>query len=138
MIAAVLAAALLCTAPHVHDGDTIRCAGASVRIANMDAPEMPGSPRCRAHPGWACDPAAEAFAIPARDRMIALTRGKVRCDPQDTDRYGRTVARCFAGRVDVGRQLVREGLARDYVRFSHGAYLKDETRARAQHLGMWR
>ena len=45
--APVLAAAALCMSPLVHDGDTIRCRRERVRIANIDAPELPDSPKCQ-------------------------------------------------------------------------------------------
>lgn len=41
-----LAAAVLCLSPTVHDGDTIRCGSERVRIANINAPELPDSPKC--------------------------------------------------------------------------------------------
>ena len=49
------AAAAVCIA-NVHDGDIIRlCDGERIRIVNIDAPEMPGSPKCqRGRNGW-CD-----------------------------------------------------------------------------------
>jgi endonuclease YncB( thermonuclease family) len=43
----VLAAAALCVSVTVHDGDTIRCGRERVRIANIDAPELPDSPKCQ-------------------------------------------------------------------------------------------
>ena len=78
-----------------------------------------------------------AWGLQARDRLIALTRTQVICEPVDKDRYGRTVARCESGGIDLDRLLVREGLARDYTRYSRGAYLDDETRARRARVGMW-
>ena len=39
-----LAAAGLCLSPTVHDGDTIRRGSERVRIANIDASELPDSP----------------------------------------------------------------------------------------------
>ncbi len=57
-----LAAAALCLSPTVHDGDTIRCGREKVRIANIDAPELPDSPKChdrRQSYAW-CDFAARA------------------------------------------------------------------------------
>jgi endonuclease YncB( thermonuclease family) len=129
---------IVCVAPKVHDGDTLTCAGQKVRLWGMDAPEAAGSPRCRLPTaGWACDPAAMRWSVVARDRLIALSRGQVSCTPMDVDRYRRVVARCEAGGVDLDRQLVREGLARDYTRYSHGRYLADETRARRLGAGMW-
>lgn len=42
----ILAAAGLCIAS-IHDGDTLRlCDGERVRLANIDAPELPDSLRC--------------------------------------------------------------------------------------------
>lgn len=42
----LIAAAALCESLSVHDGDSIRCGPERVRIANIDAPELPGSPKC--------------------------------------------------------------------------------------------
>ena len=137
MIALALAAALTCTAPDVHDGDTLRCAGQRVRLWGVDAPETSGSPRCRYDRGWACGEAMR-WADAAGARLRVLTRGQVTCTPVDQDRFGRIVARCEAGGLDLGGELVREGLARDYTRFSRGRYLPQETRARREHVGMWK
>jgi endonuclease YncB( thermonuclease family) len=103
----------------------------------MDAPELDGSPRCRQVATWACDASAMRWGLPARDRLIELTRSQVRCQEVDVDRYGRSVGWCEAEGVDLGRQLVTEGLARDYTRYSIGRYLADEARARRGRLGMW-
>ena len=140
MLALIAAAAisLSCAEPHVHDGDTLTCAGRQVRLWGMDAPELDGSPRCRQAATWACDASAMRWGLAARDRLIALTRGDVRCRQVDVDRYGRVVGQCEAGGVDLGRQLVAEGLARDYTRYSGGRYLADEARARRRQWGMWR
>jgi endonuclease YncB( thermonuclease family) len=139
MLPLILAAGmtLVCAAPHVHDGDTLTCAGRQLRLWGMDAPELDGSPRCRHVAIWACDVPAMRWGGPARDRLIELTRGAVRCQEVDVDRYGRTVGRCEADGVDLGRQLVAEGLARDYTRYSRGRYLDEEARARRSRLGMW-
>jgi len=77
-----------------------------------------------------------AAGRPAPDRLIELTRGGVRCQGVDVDRYGSTVGWCEAGGVDLGGQLVAEGLARDYTRYSRGRYLAEEARARRSRLGM--
>lgn len=139
MLTLILAAGLtlVCPAPHVHDGDTLTCDHHQVRLWGMDAPELDGSPRCRQVATWACDGWAMRWGLPARDRLVALTRGEVRCEEVDVDRYGRMVGRCEAGGQDLGRQLVAEGLARDYTRYSRGRYLPEETRARRSQLGMW-
>ncbi|NVD46155.1 thermonuclease family protein, partial [Altererythrobacter sp. HHU K3-1] len=55
------------------------------------------------------------LAIRARDRLVVLlSRGPVKVHRDGFDRYGRTLARLTVDGVDVGRQLVKEGLARPY------------------------
>ncbi|NDG49026.1 MAG: thermonuclease family protein [Rhodospirillales bacterium] len=108
----ILAAAALCAAPAVHDGDSIRCGGERIRIANIDAPELPGSSKCedrrRAY-AW-CDYAA---GYRARDALRTfLAGGPVMIDRQGLDRYGRTLARVTVNGQDAGAYLVRLGLAR--------------------------
>lgn len=104
-----------CLAAVAVDGDTIRCAnledqGGRVRIARIDAPERG-------------EPAFEA----AKMAMARLIDGrKVRCelvdaDPrakgfQERDRFGRPVARCSAGRVDLGAALIKAGHAEVWPR----------------------
>jgi hypothetical protein len=60
---------------------------------------------------------------------------RAQCTQVDTDRYGRTVARCRVDGQDVGRVLVREGIAFAYRRFSDD-YVQDEARAAAADRGI--
>ena len=83
----VLAAAALCLAPTVHDGDTIRCGRERVRIAN------------------------EASRV-ALTRL--LSRGRVMITRLGTDPYGRTLATVSVNGVDAGDYLVAQGLARPW------------------------
>ena len=110
LIAAALA---LCLHPAVHDGDSIRCGGERVRIANIDAPELPGSPKCerRPLPDWAwCDYAAGARA---RVALVQLLAGRqVTIERLGTDRYGRTLALVRADGQDAGEWLIARALAR--------------------------
>lgn len=96
--------AIGCDRPRVIDGDTLDCGGVRVRLAHIDAPEMPG--HCR--PGRTCTP-GDPFA--ARDRLVTLTRGPVSCEPIDTDAYGRTVARCATDAGDLSCAMVEGGFA---------------------------
>jgi micrococcal nuclease len=113
------AAAALCLLPTVHDGDTIRCGAERIRISDIDAPELPGSPRCDPYrvrqlarsrnPAW-CD--AEKGAA-ARDALRAfLATGPVMIRRLRTDAYGRTLALVSVGGVDAGAMLRKAGLAR--------------------------
>lgn len=87
------------------DGDTLRCGELRVRLAEIDAPEMPG--HCRA--GRVCapgDPYASKAAL-----QKALEGGAVRIRKLATDRYGRTVAAVTAGGADLSCAQVRGGYA---------------------------
>ena len=125
---AVLAAALIaCTAPAVHDGDTLRCGPERVRLFGVDAPEV----RRGQTP-------AEPFAYEARDELIRLTRGRVACRFVERDRYGRFVGKCWSSASpDVNAALIRSGFATEYRRYSKGAYAKAEADAKAASRGQW-
>lgn len=117
MMLAILAAAALagdqpfvCAPLQVHDGDSIRCGAERIRIENIDAPELPDSPKCHPKRSYAwCDYQA---GYAARDTLAAfLSRGTVMVQRTGTDRYGRTLARVSVGGKDAGAFLVGQGLA---------------------------
>jgi hypothetical protein len=118
------AAAALCLLPRVHDGDTIHCAGPGgtverIRISDIDAPELPGSPRCEIarvrelarsrNPAW-CD---TARGEQARAALVAfLASGPVMIRRLGPDHYGRTLALVSVNGRDAGAWLRQQGLAR--------------------------
>lgn len=115
----LLAAAAICSAPQVHDGDTIRCGAERIRLANVDAPELADSPRCDAfnrrrlagsrNPSW-CD---SAKGQASRDALRAFLRaGPVMIQREGQDAYGRTLARFTVNGRDAGEFLISRGLAR--------------------------
>ena len=110
----LLAAAVLCLSPTVHDGDTIRCGRERVRVANIDAPELPGSPKCqdrRVSYAW-CDYRAGEAARVALVRLVS--RGRVMITRLGTDPYGRTLATISVNGVDAGDHLIAQGLAKPW------------------------
>lgn len=127
MPAALAAAIIACTAPAVHDGDTLRCGADRIRLFGVDAPEL----RRGQTP-------AEPYAYAARDELIRLTRGRVGCRPIDRDRYGRIVAKCWSSlSPDLNAALIRSGYATEYRRYSKGLYAKAEDDARQAGRGAW-
>jgi endonuclease YncB( thermonuclease family) len=111
------------------DGDTIDIQGTRIRLHGIDAPEL--SQQCRRDGVlYACGEDAKA----ALGRIIGGV--KVACDPRDHDRYGRTIAACVAHGLDVGREMVRQGRAVAYTRYSL-AYIIDEVAARAARRALW-
>ena len=116
MLLAIAAAAVVCTAPHVADGDTITCAGVRVRLYGINAPEL-------SHPNLGIE--EESGGKAASARLLALTRTRVTCTiaGNQYDRYGRMVAKCSTAQTpDLGAEMVREGLACQWNRYSHHEY----------------
>lgn len=114
------------TAWRVIDGDTVDLGGERIRLFGIDAPER----------GQSCGPLACGTAATEALADI-LSAGPVRCTRVSTDRYGRTVARCRAGRRDVNREMVRRGMAWAYRQYSED-YVNDEKAAKKARLGIWK
>ncbi|GGK28423.1 thermonuclease family protein [Salinarimonas ramus] len=118
----------------VIDGDTIRLCGldTSVRLYGIDAPES-GQP-CRNAAGRSYRCGSEATAT--LSDLIGRT-GRVSCERKDVDRYGRIVAVCRAGGLDINAEMVRQGWAVEYRRYSDGRYRDEEAAARDERRGLW-
>lgn len=114
----------------VIDGDTIEVSGTRIRLEGIDAPETGQSCKRRLLGRWACGMAATA----ALTRM--LEGRTVRCEQRGTDKYGRMLGVCFADGRDINAQMVREGHAWAFVKYSE-AYVAEEARARAERRGIW-
>ena len=96
---------------YVTDGDTITIQNIQVRLCGIDAPELH-------HP----------YGKKAKWAMVSLCNGhRIRAEITDEDEYGRTVAKCFLpdGR-DLSEEMVKQGFAIDWAKFSGGKYRKFE------------
>lgn len=108
------------------DGDSFRLGDDRIRLLGIDAPEL--AQLCQQANGadWSCGKVA-------RDRMAELlSTAPVQCQPEDTDRYQRLLARCSVGETDLGAILVSEGLAT-----STGDYWREEAEAKSAGRGIW-
>lgn len=94
-----------CSKVEVLDGDTFDCGTTRVRLAGIDAPELEG--HCR--PGRECAP-GDPYASTENLRRL-VTWNSVQCRKTDTDVYGRTVARCTAGKMDLSCAQIKGGHA---------------------------
>jgi endonuclease YncB( thermonuclease family) len=110
----------------ITDGDTLTLLvdreQVRVRLAQIDAPEI-GQP----------------YGKKAKAELSALAYRKLaRVEVVDIDRYGRTVGEVFADGIDVNREMVREGHAWAYTRYSHTTEIIElEASARAATKGLW-
>lgn len=134
----VMAMLLLCIASasgavsntvRIIDGDTVDVNGVRYRLEGIDAPEI--SQRCRAYSGtWNCGEAA-------RDALVAMAAGKrVECIGDKTDSYGRVLGYCFADGRDLNREMVRQGYAWAFRKYST-TYIADEGIAHRNQRGIW-
>lgn len=114
---------------NVIDGDSFKIGAAQIRLFGIDAPE--GRQSCtREGEPWRCGDAAAA-------ELRRLTRGRdVTCIARDRDIYGRMVATCRLGDLDLGSALVSSGFAVAYRLYSQD-YVADERAARAAKRGLW-
>lgn len=111
----------------VYDGDTIEVMAGGltsqrIRLHAIDTPEK-GQP----------------FSNVARKRTRELAEGKrVRVEVRDQDRYDRLVARVYIDGSDLSEQLITEGLAWHYTRYSSELALgKAQREARKARRGLW-
>ena len=73
----------------------------------------------------------------ATEHLRALIgEGHVTCEPRTIDRYGRTVALCRVDGRDLGADMVADGHARAFVRYSRD-YVEEEREAAAVRAGMY-
>ena len=96
---------------YVTDGDTLKIKHTQVRLFGIDAPELN-------HP----------YGQKAKWALHKLCKGQtIRAEISEVDHYGRTVARCFlADGRDLSAEMVKQGLAIDWRKFSGGVYRKFE------------
>jgi endonuclease YncB( thermonuclease family) len=115
----------------VIDGDTIEVHGVRIRLFGIDAPES--SQLCRDADGrdYRC---GQVAALALADK---IGRGPVECDDRGRDRFGRTIAVCRSGSIDLNRWLVSTGNALAYRRYA-ADYVDDEAEAMVHRRGVWR
>lgn len=104
----------------VIDGDTLELRGRTFRLHGIDAPE-------------ADQPGGDL----STEELRRLTGyGPIDCRPLEDDRYGRTVAVCYHGPFNLNAEMVANGWAHAFVRYSRD-YLEQERTARAGRFGLW-
>lgn len=99
-------------ARYIVDGDTLYIRGhkPAIRLWGVDAPEK-----------------NESGHIAATNMLKQLAEGKkIQCKKIETDRYGRTVARCFLSNgQEINAAMIASGTASEYKRFTKGFYSGD-------------
>lgn len=124
---AVLAENLSGKVVKIADGDTLTLLVAGnrqvkIRLAEIDTPES-----------------HQPYGQKAKQALAGLVFSKtITADVQTTDRYGRSVARVYAGTLDVNAELVRSGAAWVYRKYAKDPSLYElEEQAREKKRGLW-
>jgi endonuclease YncB( thermonuclease family) len=115
----------------VIDGDTLEIHGTRIRLWGIDAPDS--TQLCRGEDSLQ----HRCGAKPANDLDGFIARRTVNCVPVSLDQYGRTVSSCTVGEVDLGKWLVRSGLALDWPRYSRRRYEAVQRDAERAGRGIW-
>ena len=130
LLPSLASAADITGAAKIREADTIQIGNSRIRLAGIDAPSV--DQLCLNNKGdrWTC-------GVAARDELIRHTEGRNwTCHVGQTDRRGRSLARCEVDGENIQRWLVRSGWALAYTRFSRD-YEADEAQAREAKVGMW-
>lgn len=109
----------------INDGDTLTLAGQRIRLLGIDAPEH----------DQVCQRKAVDYACgrQAREALSRIIDGRpVACEGWERDRYGRLLASCVVGGLDIGRTMVEAGWA-----VAYGEFAAEEKIARDSGAGLW-
>jgi endonuclease YncB( thermonuclease family) len=115
---------------HVVDGDTIDVAGRRIRLEGIDAPETGQTCERRNREPWACGTDATGLLL----QLVG--RAEIACVVRGSDVYGRALATCYNNGRDINAEMVRQGLAWAFVKYS-STYVAEEAAARRSGLGIW-
>jgi endonuclease YncB( thermonuclease family) len=114
----------------VVDGDSLRRGDMDIRLHGIDAPEYRQNCRDKHGAEYACGKqAANALRSLVGEREVS-------CSSIETDRYGRAVAVCRIGELEINGEMVRLGWAVAYSRHSF-SYMRLEAEAWRAKRGIW-
>jgi len=129
VVPAIAHAAEVTSGARVIDGDTIDNSGQRIRLHGIDTPEAKQTYQ-RDGSRWLCGAAA------TKALRNLISGAKVTCDQRDKGRYGRIIAVCHAGGVNLNAAMVLSGMALAYRKYSDD-YIGQEASAQAARRGLW-
>ncbi len=110
----------------VVDGDTLLLSGHKFRLEGFDSPEF----------GTHCE-GLNIYSASSKYLGQLIEGEDLKCEGKSFDQYGRNVGTCSIGSRDIGELMVKAGWARDWPKYSNGAYTSAEKEARANNNGIW-
>ena len=128
--------------PKIVDGDTIYINNFKIRLEGIDAPEM--RQKCKKEKLKISSIIGYTFYEDyycgkySKENLEAIVKGsEIKCISSIKDRYKRYLAKCFKGKINLNRWMVRNGHAVAYRRYSK-EYMPDEDFAKENKLGLWK
>lgn len=115
----------------VVDGDTVVIDNIKIRLQGIDAPEL--NQKCKFYQTnelYACGEGAKNFLITLIDNHT------VKCLRKGIDRYGRVLAYCFVGDLNLNKEMIRSGNAVAYRKYDD-SFVIDEIFAKKEKKGIW-
>ena len=117
--------------PRIIDGDTIHINNTKIRLHGIDAPEMKQTCRTSKGEEQQCGRLAkQAFERLVRDQEVI-------CKGDKRDRYKRLIAVCYVGPFNINEQMVTDGWAMAYRKYSKD-YVRAEEFAKSRREALWR
>ena len=112
LLASPLVAGEVTGLARVVDGDSLRIEGRDIRLFGIDAPEYDQTCISEAGVTWACGQEVTEML------RKAVSGQRLRCDLRGKDCFGRDLAICHLGRVNLNAWLVEEGWAFAFRKYS--------------------
>ena len=127
--------------PKIVDGDTVYINNYKIRLEGIDAPEM--KQKCKKEKLKISSIIGYTFyedyycGEHSKENLEAKVKGSnIKCIFFTKDRYKRYLAKCFKGKINLNRWMVRNGHAVAYRRYSK-EFIPDEDFAKENKLGLW-
>ena len=127
--------------PKIVDGDTVHIDNYKIRLEGIDAPEM--RQKCKKEKLKISSIIGFTFYEDyfcgkySKENLAAKVKGsEIKCISFTKDSYKRYLAKCFKGKINLNRWMVRNGYAVAYRRYSK-EYIPDEDFAKENKLGLW-
>ena len=127
--------------PKIVDGDTVYINNYKIRLEGIDAPEM--KQKCKKEKLKISSIIGYNFyedyycGKHSKENLEAKVKGSnIKCIFFTKDRYKRYLAKCFKGKINLNRWMVRNGHAVAYRRYSK-EFIPDEDFAKENKLGLW-
>ena len=116
----------------VVDADTIILNKEKIRLHGIDAPETEQSCYIEEE-AWPCGKKATEYL---KKLLEGVSTPSLLCKISSKDRYGRSIAVCYVGEININRNLVENGWALAYSEYSKD-YIIYEKLASENKVGIW-